>query len=91
MNTEYLEDLFHLPLSQEAFLEFEDLEELCLLTSQAIQGGYNDSWSYIWGSSTFTTKQAYKALIGHQIAPPHLNWIWKSSCQGRHKFFFWLL
>jgi hypothetical protein len=56
MNTEYLEDLFHLPLSQEAFSEFEDLEELCLLTSQAIQGGYNDSWSYIWGSSTFTTK-----------------------------------
>jgi hypothetical protein len=76
---------------KETFSQFEDLEELCLLKSQAIEGRNNDSWSYIWGSTIFTTKHAYKALIVHEIAPPHFNWIWKSSCQGRHKFFFWML
>jgi hypothetical protein len=24
-------------------------------------------------------------------SPPHFKWIWKSACQARHKFFFWLL
>jgi hypothetical protein len=36
-------------------------------------------------------KKAYKALIGYQPAIPLFSWIWKSSCQSKHKFFFWLL
>jgi hypothetical protein len=50
---------------KEAFSQFEYLEEVCLLTSQAIEGGNNDSWSYIWGSTTFTSKHA---LVG--TGPP---------------------
>ena len=30
-------------------------------------------------------------MIGYQPAPPHFSWIWKSSCQSKQKFFFWLL
>jgi hypothetical protein len=30
-------------------------------------------------------------MNGEQHTPPHFSWIWKSSCQARHKFFFWLL
>jgi hypothetical protein len=30
-------------------------------------------------------------MNGEQQTPPHFSWIWKSSCQARHKFFFWLL
>ena len=30
-------------------------------------------------------------MIGYQPAPPHFCWIWESSCQSKHKFFFWLL
>jgi hypothetical protein len=81
----YLEGLFHLPLCQQAFSEFEDLEKVCDLTSLKMQGDI-DTWSYIWGSEKFTAKQAYKALIGHQAVPPHFKWIWNSSCQARHKF-----
>jgi hypothetical protein len=88
VNTEFFEDLLHLPLSQEAYSEFEDLEELCDLTNHSIQEGNIDTWSYIWGSSIFSTKQAYKDLIGHQTVPPQFKWIWNSSCQARHKFFF---
>jgi hypothetical protein len=50
-----------------------------------------DSWSYIWGSSEFSVKKAYAVTSGHQYAPPQFSWIWKSSCQAKHKFFFWLL
>ena len=50
-----------------------------------------DEWSYIWGSKDFSVKKAYNVLIGHQLAPPQFNWIWNTSCQARHKFFFWLL
>jgi hypothetical protein len=64
METEFLEDLFHLPLSQQAFSEFESLENLCDTTMRTIQQGNIDQWSYIWGNKEFTTKQAYKALIG---------------------------
>jgi hypothetical protein len=50
-----------------------------------------DTWSYIWGNSDFSSQKAYKALIGFQQAVPLLSWLWKSSCQAKHKFFFWLL
>jgi hypothetical protein len=78
-------------LSQQAFSKFEELEVLCEDIMPPSQQGNIDSWSYIWGSKDFTTKQAYKALMGSQIVPVHFNWLWKSSCQARHKFFFWLL
>jgi hypothetical protein len=56
-----------------------------------INEGEIDSWSYIWGSSEFSVKKAYAVMSGHQYAPPQFSWIWKSSCQAKHKFFFWLL
>jgi hypothetical protein len=30
VNTEYIEDFFHLPLSNEAYSDFEELEDLCI-------------------------------------------------------------
>jgi hypothetical protein len=53
--------------------------------------GEKDNWSYILGNSEFSSQKAYKALIGSQPAVPLFSWIWKSSCQSKHKFFFWLL
>jgi hypothetical protein len=91
IHTEFLEDLFHLPLSQEAYLEFQELETLCEATQERINSGEIDKWSYIWNSTEFSTQKAYKALIGYQQCPPHFTWVWNSSCQAKHKFFFWLL
>jgi hypothetical protein len=68
-----------------------EMETLCTQTEGRMQSQNKDEWSYIWGNDVFTVKQAYKALIGYQPAPSHFNWVWKSSCQARHKFFFWLL
>jgi hypothetical protein len=91
IHTEYLEDLFHLPLSQQGFQEFEQLENICEVALQRVQEGGFDKWKYIWGNFSFTSRKAYKVLIVYQPTIPHFSWIWKTSCQARHKFFFWLL
>jgi hypothetical protein len=36
-------------------------------------------------------QKAYKHLKGSSGAHPIFKWIWKSSCQHKHKVFFWLL
>jgi hypothetical protein len=50
-----------------------------------------DIWFYIWGNSTFSSKKVYCHLISFSQAAPIFKWIWKSSCQPKHKVFFWLL
>jgi hypothetical protein len=47
----------------------------------------NDSWTYIWGSGIFTSKQAYDNMKGHYSAPMPFQWLWKSRCQGKHNVF----
>jgi hypothetical protein len=90
MHHKFLEDLFHIPLSQEAFAEFL-LEDLCLSTQGLMDPLASNTWSYIWGSQHFSSKKAYSVLTGNQPTRPHFSWIWKSSCQSKHKLFFWLL
>ena len=77
---EYLEDLFHLPLTEEAFMEFELMEELCDTLRGSAFTEHLDSWSYMWGNNTFSVAKAYKILIGVKIVPAQFNWIWKISC-----------
>jgi hypothetical protein len=69
VNTKFLDDLFHLPMTSEAFAEFEELEEICIKTQITMQAGNANIWSYIWGSDTFIVKNAYMTLIGTEIAP----------------------
>ena len=54
---------FHLPLSPEAFSQFLDLQ----LFMQHFQlETTHDTWSYIWVTHKFSTKNAYRHLIGHR-------------------------
>ena len=50
-----------------------------------------DVWSYIWGSPFFSTSKAYAHLTGHMPTHPLFRWLWNSSCQNKHRVFFWLL
>jgi hypothetical protein len=43
------------------------------------------------GSSVYSCNKDYKALIGHADTPKKISWLWKCSCQPKHKIFFWLL
>jgi hypothetical protein len=74
-----------------AFSEFEQLEIVCDNAQAVVQQQNCDSWSYIWGTDKFSTTHAYKFMMGVQHAPKFFAWIWESSCQPKHKFFFWLL
>jgi hypothetical protein len=47
-------DLFHLPLSEEAFGQFQQLEGLF---QNLHMTDATDVWSYIWGNSLFSTKK----------------------------------
>ena len=87
-DTDYFHDLFHLPLSIEAYNQMQELQvELSDLTLDNV----NDSWTYIWGSSHFSSSKAYKILTGHSQIDPIFKWLWKTSCQSKHKVFFWLV
>ena len=83
--------MFHLPLSQQAYDEFLELEVICQEAREHSQEGSKDLWTYIWGNSEFSSNKACNAMVGYQATLTHFNWIWDSSCQSKHKLFFWLL
>jgi hypothetical protein len=80
---------FFTPLSEEAVEQWSELDNL--IQRLELVSSKDDRWSYIWGSSVFTPKLAYKQLQGSFIAHPLFSWLWKSCCRGKHKFFDWLL
>lgn len=61
-----LSELFHLPLSEEAFQHFQELE---LIISDLQVLDVSDQWVYIWGSSLFSSKKAYYStlLVQHRL------------------------
>jgi hypothetical protein len=50
-----------------------------------------DVWGYIWGSVFFSASKAYKQMSGHLPIHAAFKWLWKSSCQNKHRVFFWLI
>lgn len=81
-------DLFNLPLSETAFSQAEQIQQL--MGSVALQDE-DDSWTLSGGSSRFSSSKAYKRLIEHIQIDQAFIWNWKSFSQPKHKVFFWLL
>jgi hypothetical protein len=78
MSQEALQDIFRLPLSEEAYIKFYELD----LFMQLFQSNDNrDQWKYIWGNYHYSSSRAYKHLIGSQPVHPAFKWLWTSSCQ----------
>jgi hypothetical protein len=80
--------LFQLPLSQEAF---DQLLALAQLLDELPDSDQSDAWTYSWGSPLFAPTKAYKHLIGTRQVHISFTWLWKCSTQKKHKAFFWLL
>ena len=73
---------FHLPLPPEAYAQYLQLNDMV----QSIQFQHDsDVWTYIWRSSAFSSRKAYKQLIGHRHIHQSFFWLWKSSCQNKRK------
>ncbi|TVU31700.1 hypothetical protein EJB05_23398, partial [Eragrostis curvula] len=70
---------------------YQQYQELNGIMGTLDLGNQNDIWTYIWGSAVYSSSKAYRHLMGHQYVPAPIKWIWKSSCQMKHKVFFWLL
>lgn len=87
-STPVLHELFHLPLSIEAYDQF--LAFSALIQGLQLQLDPN-IWTYAWGGNAFASSKAYRSLIGHRQVPAPFRWLWCSACQNKHKFFFWLL
>jgi hypothetical protein len=81
--------VFFYPLSPQASIQLDSL--LALTQSSDWDVDTEDSWSYSWGNSSFSSKKAYKFLVGQQEASPLFKWMWTAGNLGKHKFFFWLL
>lgn len=85
---ESLNNLFNLPLSQEAFHQWQSLE---LALDTVILTQEKDEWAYIWGNLNFSSSRAYKIMKGTIQIHHAFNWLWNSCCQMKHKVFFWLV
>lgn len=81
-----LESLFWLPLSTEAFQQFQIVQSFI---EHFPLNDQQDRWSSLGGK--FSASKAYKFLIGHTQVHHAYKWLWKCSCQPKHKVFFWLL
>jgi hypothetical protein len=88
LELERLQDQFHLPLSEEAYQEYYELEVMMQLVQYTEE---HDYWSYIWGNGNYSSSKAYNHLLGTEQVHPALKWIWRTSCQQNHKVLFWLL
>jgi hypothetical protein len=73
-----LQSQFHLPLSEQAFQEFQSLQGLI----QALQVDQNsrDSWEYIWGSKNYSSSKCYNFPYKNIQPPAPFLWIWNAKC-----------
>lgn len=88
-NEPELTELFSLPLSQVAYDQVLNIQQK--MENAVITEAVNDVWSYSRGAPRFKSAVAYRKLLGHQYVDHAFRWLWKSSCQPKHKVFFWLL
>lgn len=78
-NSASFSEFFNIPVSKVAFLRTQQLARR------------NSLMTFIWGSITFSSSKTSKVLIGHGTIHPAFKWLWKTSCQCKHRVFFWLL
>jgi hypothetical protein len=81
-------EMFHTPLSAEAFDQLLALQDI--LANIQLHD-HNDKWLCNASSSLFSSQKAYSHMTGNQLTHPIFSWLWKSKCQPKHKVFFWLL
>jgi hypothetical protein len=69
-----IHEQFHLPLSVQAFQEYQDLQQL--IQGIQIQSENNNKWTYIWGNDRYSASKFYhlpfknatsKAIHGYGI------------------------
>ena len=84
-----IESQFHLPLSEQAYQEYQTLQDY--IQTLQVQPNTKDSWHYIWGSSNYTSTKFYNFPFKNVQPPAPFIWIWDSKCSNKLRVFAWLL
>jgi hypothetical protein len=87
-NSEDLGSCFALPLSVEAFQEYQQISSVIAETH--LESGTIDRRSFVWGSN-YTPSKFYKFMFAHLPRDAALNAIWRSKAMPKLKVFSWLL
>jgi hypothetical protein len=82
-----LAELFHRPISAQAF---QELEQLKLLMERHPLSDQEDSWTYVWGGK-YSAAKFYAEIHKHIQVPGVYKWLWKSCCTLKTKVFAWLV
>lgn len=77
-----LQNIFHLPLSEEAYTKFLHLQQLLGVLQSTDD---KDKWEFIWGSTHFSSSRTYRHLNGHSQVHAAYRWNWRSSFQNKHR------
>jgi len=89
METEDLDSLFFVPLSEQAFSQLHTLQ------TDVVSVPYNfedlDRWTFTWGSYVYSSQKFYALAFRNLQVPCSFTWLWKSKCTPHIKFFGWLL
>ena len=85
MQVENLDDIFHLPLSQQAFEELDQIQDS--LQHDRYDQEEEDNWLTVGVTSCKFYRHVYDIVQAH----PFYKILWKSRCIPRIKFFAWLV
>jgi hypothetical protein len=89
LSSQSLSENFHLPLSIRAM---DELRELQLAVAEvSVDTSLEDSWSFAWGSDSFSSKKYYNFCFWEIQPDATFTWIWKSKCVPKLKTFCWLV
>lgn len=89
MEADHLDGLFYLPLSTQAFEEYQLLQDR--LQSIQYDEASIDQWFFLWGNGVYSSKKFYELAFKHLEVHSVFKWLWKSKCIPRLKFFAWLI
>jgi hypothetical protein len=76
--------LFHLLLSEEAYIQYCELDMLL----QLAHNSNKNEWNYIWGIGTYSSAKSPQTFTWFTTDIPSIQVALGSFCQLKHKIFF---
>ena len=81
-------EAFYLPLSMEAFEEFGVLAQML---NDVTPSESSDKWISCLSKGGYSSRSFYQFHFSGITNHTPSEWIWKSKCMSKHKFFAWLI
>lgn len=88
-NLSQLGDAFAIPISVQAFEQYEHIS--AVLQNMDLSDTRQDVRSYTWGGSDYTAAKLYKFLFAQVDCDPIIKVVWRSRCMHKLKVFLWLI